>query len=59
MKVAFALAKPRLERGAMTGDHWLVRLGVFKILGEVLLGALGVSLFPVTLQGAMTARDHI
>ncbi|CAL9021025.1 unnamed protein product [Prunus brigantina] len=32
MKVAFALAEPGLDWGTMTGDHWLVRLGVFNIL---------------------------
>ncbi|CAL9012741.1 unnamed protein product [Prunus brigantina] len=32
-------------------DHQLVRLGVLNILGKVLLGALGMSLLLVTLQG--------
>ncbi|KAI5338507.1 hypothetical protein L3X38_017778 [Prunus dulcis] len=50
--VAFALAEPGLDWGTMTGDHWLVWLGVFNILGKILLGTLVVSLFPVTLQGA-------
>ncbi|CAL2227698.1 unnamed protein product [Prunus armeniaca] len=33
-------------KGPMTGDHWLVRLGVFNTLGKVLPDALVASFFP-------------
>ncbi|XP_008233088.1 PREDICTED: uncharacterized protein LOC103332159 [Prunus mume] len=36
MKVAFALAEPGLDWGAMTGGYWLVRLGVFNILDKTM-----------------------
>ncbi|CAL8168793.1 unnamed protein product [Prunus armeniaca] len=35
----------------MARDDWLVRLGAFNTLDEVLLGELVVSVLPITLQG--------
>ena len=43
MKVVFSLAEPRLGRGAVAGMCWLVRLRIPNVLGQVLLGILGVS----------------
>lgn len=53
MKVAFAFIRPRLNQGTMAGDNWLVRLGAFNTLGEVLLGELVVSVLPITFQGSV------
>lgn len=49
MKMAFAFVRPRLNGGAITGDDWLVRLGVFNTLGEILLNELVASVLPIKL----------
>ncbi|CAL2271720.1 unnamed protein product [Prunus armeniaca] len=53
VKRAFTLAEPRLDWGAVVRGHGLVRLDMLNILGNVMLGALGLRLLPVTLQGAV------
>ncbi|CAL2247499.1 unnamed protein product [Prunus armeniaca] len=42
MKVAFALAEPRLDWGAVMGDHWLVRLCMLNILASLGIAECGV-----------------
>ncbi|CAL8168946.1 unnamed protein product [Prunus armeniaca] len=53
VKRAFTLAEPRLDWGAVVRGHGLVRLDMLNILGNVMLGALGLRLLPVTLQGQL------
>ena len=53
MEGAFTLAGPRLDWGTMVGVLWLVWLGMLTFPGKASLGALGLVLFPVTLQGAV------
>ncbi|CAL2246428.1 unnamed protein product [Prunus armeniaca] len=62
MKVAFALAEPKLDRGAMMGDHWLVRLGVLNILGVIImlqLDILGTKVFIVLRRLGHTVAEVV
>ncbi|CAL9012174.1 unnamed protein product [Prunus brigantina] len=53
MEGAFTLAGPRLDWGTMVAVLWLVWPGMLMFPGKAALGALGLVLFPVTLQGAV------
>ena len=57
MEGAFILAGPRLDYGTMVGVLWLVWLGMLMFPGKAALGALGLVLFPVTLQGAVVVLE--